>query len=332
MSGRAAGGPDGTVKLSPTIWVRCSSEQRESMRKALRDKCMKWAHKTEFGEIQVADAARLLSGVLGDFQVPASAGMALDGLEDTTLHLEIEDHPANTNSYTGYLCRATVMRGSTVLSQSLSRIGGFITVNGSPLGLTSAHGMLAVVWDQLSTLMSEPHGCSTPEVPAGGYSENESQGQENAVDTQASEEGSSTDEYGRFDEFCYKSPEATKATDAKWTKAELGGVVNFLGIKAIPVAAGPNNTTSSILSIKDVLKSDFALVKPGGLWRPRSADPLSTLKGICMATPVPTGPVEIYAGGQASLEGYLLEMPATLEILGESLLTRVVQLAETLRE
>ncbi|KAK1757320.1 major facilitator superfamily domain-containing protein [Echria macrotheca] len=265
MSGRASGGPDGTVKLSPTIWVRCSSEQHESMRKVLQKKCMKWAHTTEFGEIQVADAARLLSGVLGDSQIPASTGMALDGLEDTTLHLEIEDHHANIGSYTGYLCRATVMRGSAILSQSLSRIGGFITVDGSPLGLTSAHSMLAVVWDQLSTLVSKQNqtqdGCSVPENHAGERPENMStfQADADANGTTASGEGSPADDYSRFNEYCYNSPEATKAKEAKWIKAELGGAANFLGIKAIPVTAGQNNTVSSIILLKDLLRSDFAL-------------------------------------------------------------------------
>ena len=332
MSGRAASGRDGAVKLSPTIWVRCSPAQRQSMQKAIGESCMKWAHKTEFGEIMVENSARLLSSNQLEYQVPAGVGAPLDGLGGFRLYLEIEDPLSRKTLPHGTLCRATIMDGSAIFSQNLSRIGGLITVDGNPFGLTTAHGILGSVWDMLWN-DEDPHKLSLP--PTG----EPPQSFTGDPPSKTTQDGGSTDDISGDDYSCYadftvKSTESTETKQTtKWVEVQLRGVANFLGVKALPGNNPWTDTPTTIVFVKDFLKSDFALIGMDSAWElpvPMEPAAASAVRGVYRSGPLLQGPVEVDIGEELRLNGLLLSEPSSLDILGVSLPTRIIQLAQPL--
>ncbi|KAK1830588.1 hypothetical protein QBC39DRAFT_372631 [Podospora conica] len=247
---------DGTVTLSPTIWVRCSPAQQKGMRKALQKSCMKWAHNTEFGEIVVSAARLLSSNPPGWWEVPTGTGSAINSFEGFTLHFEIEDPSARHQETPlhGILCRATIMHGSVIFSQNLSRIGGLITVNGRTLGLTSAHGIFGSMWDMLQSdsdiqgdlaQTEDEHASSDGGSSDGGLSNPD----DDDIDQESSDE--SAHDYSCYTEFTLKPPDPVEAKSTSWLEVHLGGAANFLGQKAI--LAAENTDLSTIIFIKDVL-------------------------------------------------------------------------------
>ena len=325
MSGSATGGRNGTVTLSPTIWVRCSPAQQKSMRKALKKSCMKWAHNTEFGQVMVS-AARLLSSDPPGWEVPVGTGVAIDSLEGFTLHLEIED-PSTLHREArlhGILCRATVMHGSVIFSQNLSRIGGLITVDGRTLGMTSAHGIFGSLWDMLQS-NGEIRGAN---VQTEGHPELSSSGSPDPDDDESDEDssGESAGDYSYYEEFALKPPGPVKTTSTSWLEVRIGGIANFLGLKAI--LTSEDSELSTIIFINDVVKSDFALVEMGPALGMTSLPAVPTISSRETQNIVPEGPVELQLGGGETLDGLLLEGAEGLEIFGVPIPTQTVQLAE----
>ena len=330
MSGPATGGRNGSVTLSPTIWVRCSPAQQKRMRKALKKSCMKWAHHTDFGQVMVSAARLLSSDPPGWWEIPTGRGAAIDSLEEFTLHLEIED-PSTRHQVTplhGILCRATIMHGSVIFSQNLSRIGGLVTVNGTTLGLTSAHGIFGNMLHMLqsSSDIQVLHPYVPTEAQNGSFGEVASDPDDNDSDRESS--GESAHDYSCYTEFTLKPPDLVETNSTRWLEVRIGGIANFIGQKAI--LASENTDLSTIIFIKDVLKSDFALIDMAPALGPTTLPTVSAIRSIEKEYVVPAGLVELHIGGAATLDGLLLEGATSLEILGVPLTTQTVQLAEPL--
>lgn len=324
MSGRALDGPDGTVKLKPTIWVRTSPANHRAMQKAMKKSCMKWVHNTQFGEVMVEISARLLSfSPREKWVVPTGPGAILDDLEGVTLHLEIEDPPEKPHFPDGVFCRATIMQGSEILSQRLSRIGGFVSINGRSLGLTTAHSMLGTLWD---ILLADDD--TSEAIRSVRESTSLSQPSTLLLDDDSISRGPTSDNYACYSRFCLPPLSASRPT--KWVSAQLGDAANFLGLKAISVQ-GAGSIRPAIVFIKDNLKSDFALIHPGRAWSsPTSSYP--TVRAICTMNPTPPGPVSIHLGNHNTLAGTILAQTGGLEILGVHLTTAIVELSQPLAE
>ncbi|GAB1317749.1 hypothetical protein MFIFM68171_07959 [Madurella fahalii] len=330
MSGKATGGRDGTVKLSPTIWVRCSPAQHTHMKQALRESCMKWVHNTEFGEV-MASAAQLLSTESPNpdkWEPSVSAGVAVDSSEGLTLHIEVEDpSPAQTCLFMG-LCagqrsckepRSAVRTFAESVASSLSTI--LYWASQQHTVYSTAYWKLSVTTIELMVpVFSTRIGRGPSEMahPVDSLT---------TIPKQAARPETTT--AAMLSLRLKPAGSAKPSQPVKWVETHLGGASNFIGLKAIPVTDG-DNTPSTILLMKDSLKSDFALIKwEGPLWNEVSAAS-PTVKRICAACPIPPGPVEILLGEEMSLDGFLLEEPTKLEILGVYLVTRIVQLARPL--
>ncbi|KAK4184602.1 major facilitator superfamily domain-containing protein [Podospora australis] len=319
MSGRATGGSNGRVELAPTIWVRCSKHQKTRLEKALESTSMRGMHTTEFGRVMVGDAAKLNStDASSPYDIPVGSGMTLDSfngisLENITLHLEVED-PSSRLTLEGLSLRATLMQDGIVRSQNISKIGGLLSIDGHPVGLTTAHGILGNLWDALNNAGSTDLGGSViAQEPV------------DIEDTSSAE--SSDDEFSCYAEFAHKRTQPA-STPRKWIDVELGEEANFLGLKAIPVKGG--GVPSTISFIKDIRKSDYALIHLDNIIKRLGMNSLSsgsmtTVDRFEATDNIPPGPVVIRLG-EVDIGGLLLEHPASLEIFGVSIATQYIQL------
>lgn len=328
MSGRATGGRSGRVELVPTIWVRCPEHQQASMKKALRDNCMGWAHSTELGKIMVGDAAKLLSSEASSpFEMPVGRGMLLESprFAGVTLHLEIED-VATLTSIEGIFCRATLVQDGVVRSQKLSTIGGVVSIDGRPFGLTSAHAMFGNLWDSL---------CGS----GGGVIEGDGIAQEavrlnhsNLVEPNnlSSEDSSDEEDFSCYAEFARKPP-APSPMPKRWIAVELGDVANFLGLKATPMQ-GEQSVPPAIMFFKDGFKSDFALIRLDSISKSLGAGQsvwATNVDRADTAKNIDPGPVLIRLG-EEEVPGTLLAYSAGLGIFKVSIPTQHVQLLQPL--
>ena len=334
MSGRSEHGPDGHVDLVPTIWVRCSEEQMESMKKALDDTSISWIHTTKFGRIMLGEAAMLLSRDASShhYEIPVGRGIPLGPnlLDGITLHLEIEDVSART-SVEGMFFRATLMKGGVVRSQKLSTIGGVLNVGGRPVGVTSAHGILGNIWD--AALSKEGELLPGVDPIAGETSEHDRNSARGPNKTLSSGGSSEEDDLSCYAKFTRRPPQPSTPPPRKWIEVELGDVANFLGLKAIMVKVD-DGVPSTVVFIEDVVKSDFALVRLDNISNHlrTGGPPLSTsVLEYETSNTITPGPVLIRLGDR-EVEGTVLAHPASLKIFGISLSTQYVRLPQPLRE
>lgn len=336
MSGKATGGRrHGRVELVPTIWVRCPESHRADMERALDDGCMKWAHECGFGRVMVGDAAKLRSTdiPLSAHEIPRGRGISLDGLDDFRLHIEIED-PSSGASVEGVLCRVTLMQGPVVRSQKHSTLGGVLDIGGRPFGVTSAHAILGNLWDSHhvedgSFPRNDPVAGESDDAEMIGLDRRASppEGQSSASSQSSLDE----DDLNFYAEFAKKQTCLSTLPSRKWIEVDLGDVANFLGLKALFVK-GDDGTSSTVVFVKDVLKSDFALLSLDRLLHHvvTEASQLSTsVVGYEMSDIVGPGPVLIRLRDR-DLEGTVLSRPARLDIFGISVSTQYIQLRETL--
>jgi hypothetical protein len=243
----------------------------------------------------------------------------MDQLEGFNLQLEVADILTHKGILDGGFCRATLRRGSSLLSQKLSRIGGFVNINGRPQGVTSAHGILASVWNLLDDMDNHETEIGTDEAEATNISDYPD------------------DDYSCYTEFTMTPDELPEATlPTKWAEVNLGSVANFLGLRARPnFGVSQQKRTPMLVFGKDNLKSDFALVSTTGTQHSHDHDAGIKSPGIksyrfLSSGAISQGKVEINLGGEMSLDGFLLEGPNMLEISGVVLNTLTIQLVKPL--
>ncbi|KAK3339869.1 hypothetical protein B0T25DRAFT_523546 [Lasiosphaeria hispida] len=324
MSGEATGGAAGSVILSPRIWICCSKRYRRQVKKALSHPFHNWAQNTEFGTIMVGDSAKLLArseaiteSSLGAGDMPSGSGIELSpGL---SLHLEIE-HVEPNIPISGLFCRATAMCDGVIISQKLSTIGGVIEVDGHQFGITTAHGMLDGVRDQLYQHI-HPNQQGENLVDQGEYSDDESD--------------SSSEGYNCYATYRRMPPAAgpKPRNISKWTPVGIGSVANFLGLKLVSSRMGDASNTK--VCIDNALKSDFALLELGDARKTRTngynEDPgrpgaIGSVTAAAETNGLSSGPVKIVLGPRLVVSGTLLADGGCLNVLDVAMQTRIIDL------
>ncbi|KAK5662699.1 hypothetical protein OQA88_8615 [Cercophora sp. LCS_1] len=319
MSGRVEGN---RVEISPTIWIYCSKEQREEMKRELHDPCMERAQSTQFGRIEVGNAMFVSSDKSSGYTKPVGPGVVLDGdgLVGITLHLEIEELPEGSTSTNGFLCRATLMKGGEVVSQKLSIVGGLVSIENNTLGLTSAHGILGSLWGRDGPVdrFRLSQGSSSTQIHDLGHSTSA----DNQATVQPSEDNHNRD--GGLAPSTLASP--STAPSVKWRAVDLRGGANFAGLKASPTGHADTGPSSLSLSRDETTKSDFALMDVH-LHHQLQSD----VSSICFTDPVDAGPVEIRLGPHGAIQGTLLTEPGELCVFGVPLSTQLVRVPQPLQ-
>jgi hypothetical protein len=246
MSGYASSPHSTHVALIPRIWVLYDHDRwKKQVKKFVQE--LEWLNHEGFGPVEIRKGSPRLATMnplmlVENLRLLPHQGFPLRG--DWYLHLHVEARP--DPSAIGRLCCATATKNGSIRGQRISRIGGIVNIDSQRrLAITTAHGMLELVWDALMDLEPDDDtdsDRSSPSSECSGYE---------------SDASSAFGDAPWFEASWPTLPSGVKPQEVRhWESVEILGVTSFLGSGHLDPRAAMFGSTVPQPSKQD---TDFSL-------------------------------------------------------------------------